>query len=252
MDKELKIYPSSSGFMTGTAYEVEYNSACLRYLLVSQGIPKSIDPIYQLLGAAHEDWYSEKMKDEILYREKPIVKYYGKIKYSGRMDFVMTNGEIHETKASLSKSFYQTVIKKKEIKLSHLAQLISYLIHTGTHSGKIIAGFYKESQNKELLLVDSVEFIVNIMSDGTIQVNGATHYYNVKDAMSFLLKLIQVLESGEIGPRPLALNAWKNPCKFCPLKNVCDSYDKTGMSDDQFKKTAINTLKGVIDVDSKI
>lgn len=247
MTNELKIYPSSSGFMFGKSYEVDYNSACFRYLVVSQGIKKDIDPKYQELGKQHEDWYAEFRKEDILYQEKPIVKYYDNIKYSGRIDFIMKNGEIHETKASISKSFLYSVVRKKEVKLSHLAQLVSYLVHTKSVKGKIIAGYYKliAKDSNVLTLSEYTEFLVEINDLGEILVNGIKFRYSVKDSITYLLTLVNMLKTEEIGIRPTSKNTWSNPCTYCPLLPLCDSFDAGSLSKEEYKTKSKLKLKEV-------
>lgn len=245
MKQKLKIYPSSSGYQIGKLYQVDYNSSCHRYQLVSQGIFKDLDPKYAQIGTIHEEWFNNTRQD-IMEREVVIKKEYaGNVEYSGRLDFRHKDGSISETKASLSKSVLYSTIRKKEVKLSHLAQLTSYLVHTETDRGSIVVGYYKELTDispKEYAIFD-----VAIDEQGQILVDNKPYKYNVHDYLTYLFTLIHHLEFGTIGDRPMAPSPWQNPCSKCPLLELCDKYDlnltdnKTE-KDDQFKKEAINIL----------
>lgn len=240
---EKKIYPSSSGFAFGTAgfYEVEYNSACYRFQVASLGSPRSpLDSISVKIGSMFEEWYAERMGEAILERERPIRVPYlnGEVIYSGRMDFLMKNGEIHETKASRSKNFLYSVIRKKKVKLSHLAQLISYMVHQKVSNGKIICGFYKE---KTLELQAVQEFDVRISDDGEIFVNDEQTKFRVNHAITYLMQLVNLLAVETISGRPFSTD-FITPCSFCPLKNICDSFDQNKLTEDEFKTQAKKIL----------
>ncbi len=241
---KLKIYPSASGFSTGTSYEVEYSNSCLRYLLVSQGIAANIPEDMQKMGAQHEDWWAAQLGDRLKERELPIKKDYGNnVEYSGRMDFVTVDGEIHETKASMSKNMLYKVIRKQQVKLNHLAQLLSYMLHTEIHKGRIIVGFYKKDEvNNTFLLKEYAEFAVKILESGSITVNDVTQKYTVQDAVNFLVQQIDTLSTGEIKHRPIRFSAWQDPCRFCKLKDLCDKYDEQKTID--FKTEARAILQG--------
>lgn len=241
----LKIYPSSSGFTDGDQYEVEYNSACLRFLVVSQGIHKEIPEEYSKMGAVHEEWWEtqESIKSQQYVRELPVKKEYGDVEYSGRIDFIVNNSEVHETKASMSKNVLYKTIRKKEVKLSHLAQLISYMLHTEIDKGKIVVGFYSK-KGEGFDLKEHTIFDITIDVDGRIIVDNIPHYYTAHDAIKYLFFQIKYLSSGVIGPRPKRI-AWKDPCKFCPLKDLCDKHDFTDkLNKDDFKTEARIILLG--------
>lgn len=241
MSDKLKIYPSSSGFLTDKGLEVEYNSGCLRYMVAAIGTKRvPLDPIYEQLGALHEDWYASQLGENLQDREKEIrFDLSDKVQYSGRADFITKDGHVHETKASLSKSFLYSVIRKKQVKLSHLAQVVSYMIQLKSTKGKIIAGFYRES---DLRLQETAEFDIEIDADGAILVNGIITPYTVSQQLAHLYKAQEALETGSLGPRPANHESWSGPCKFCPLNKLCWAKDIKNFSDEEFKDTARSIL----------
>lgn len=223
-----KIHPSSSGFVTDNGLEISYNSACPRYIVASQGVEKKpIDPIYQQLGALHEDQYAEELGSAILHKELVIKEMLTPItQYSGRVDFVTKDGIIHELKASLSKNFLYSVIRKKIVKLSHLAQTVSYMIRLQQERAVIVAGFYRENFTKAA----EHRFVIEIEDSGDILADQDPTGYSVKNQLDHLNLVVSALESRAVTERPSNSGGWDSPCRYCPMRSVCDMYD-AGMYD---------------------
>lgn len=238
---KLKIYPSSSGFITDRGVEVEYESGCLRYMVASIGTVRvPLDPIYETLGAIHEDWYATQLGDNLAEREREIrVDLSEEVQYSGRADFITKDGHIHETKATLSSGVLYQNIRKKKVKLGHLAQLTSYMIRLQQTRGHIILGYYRETT---LDLQEYVVFDVEIQKDGRLVVNGDPVPYMVQDQLRYLNTAQKVLETKEIGPRPHNYTEWSGPCKRCPLNNTCQAYDNSILSDKDYIERAKEIL----------
>lgn len=244
----LKIYPSASGFVSGQGVIAEYSSACPRYLVIAKGTRgPQIDSIYTELGLLHEDNHAVALGDDLAEREVPLkFEVTPGVWYSGRCDFITKSGEVHETKASISKNFKYSVINKGKYKVSHLAQLVSYLIHFKKTRGRIIAGFYKLSINswgiKTFTLDSSRVFVVDIDPTGRILVDLVDSGYGVVDQYKHTLLAAEVLVSEEIKPRPINHVDFNGPCFFCPLKNSCSSYDKGDISSEELKRVGKETL----------
>lgn len=213
--------------MSGLGVIADYNSACPRYSVISIGAKKiDIDPIYSKLGAFHEEAYAILLGTRLKAREMPIkFEIEPGVQYSGRCDFITTDGEVHETKASLSKAFLYSVIRKGKVKMSHLAQLVSYMIQLKLQKGKIITGFYKQD-GESFLLKESRDFEVLVTDTGDILVDGERIGYSVIDQYLHTKLIAEVLISKEIKERPLNDSKFSGPCAFCPLKNLCDKYDR--------------------------
>ena len=234
--KKLKIYPSASGFMLGSGVIAEYNSACPRYIVISkEAKQKDIDPIYKQLGVFHEDWYASQLGTDLEERERPITfEIENNVWYSGRCDFQTKSGEIHETKASLSKNFLYSVINKGKYKTSHLAQLVSYMIQFKRTKGKIICGFYKK-KDETFEQIKTRIFEVGINPEGRILVDNLDSGYSVQDQLGHLKLVAEILISEEIKDRPINHIDFSGPCFFCGLKNLCKSYDNGSIGTAELK-----------------
>ncbi len=244
MTKIYKLYPSSSGFANSeNSYVVDYNSACLRYILPAYEANRvEIKPIYGRIGAIHEDRHAAVLGERMAHRELPIkVNYSENIQYSGRADFITVEDEIHETKASLSKNFLYSVIRKKKVKLSHLAQLVSYLIHFNKSVGKIVTGFYKHNEEKDTIeFKEGADFDVKIEENGDIYVDNKKYIYTRQNQEQYLQMAINTIKTGEIPKqRPSNYMEFMGPCAFCPLKVLCKVYDKDKVTSEVFKQEAI-------------
>ncbi len=243
MTKVKKLYASSSGFAFGESYFSEYNSACMRYIVASHGSPKKpIDPKYSELGLIHEEWWAKHNKGNIKDREVPIKKSYDGVEYSSRVDFINNDGSITETKASMSKSFLYSTIRKKQVKTSHLAQIVSYMIHLQVTKGTIVVGYYKEGSGAKEPQ-EHVVFNIEINNNGEILVDNQIHTYNVADQLKFLLVLADLYKHDKIHPqRPMSLSKWTNPCTYCPLSELCDQFDQNTILEGEYKDKAKQIL----------
>lgn len=239
-DKIYKIYPSSSGFMRNGEYEVEYNSACLRYLPVAvEAARLPIDPKYGTLGLIHEDRHAAILGSLMLHRELPIRKSYtDKVMYSGRIDFITTDDEIHETKASMSSGFKSSVIKKGNPKLSHIAQVMSYMIHTGYEKAKLVTGFY----DPEYKFKEGRDFHILVKND-KILIDNVEFKYTKSEQEEYLKAAVEVLEEGLPHlKRPTNYLEFMGPCKFCPLKTLCSMLDRKKLTRQEFKIESIDLI----------
>jgi len=235
---------------------MEYNSSCFRYLLVQHNSPfrPDIHPIYAEVGAFHEDYYEQRNEDRIAEREVVLKEQItDHALLSGRIDIVFTDGSFGETKATLSKTARREVIRKGNFKLSHLTQVVTYMIFSEVQKGSIIVGYYEQTEAGEWKLCEERTFEVTIDNDGEILVDGKKTTYNVQNVLKFIYKQADILHNRKVVKhRPMGLNPFNSPCKFCPLKDVCDKYDTCGMEDEDFIDEGIEALKKVIPNEPKI
>jgi hypothetical protein len=234
-----KLYPSSSAFMLGELVVTEYESGCLRaILLADNGARTPIPSIYEKVGAAHEDWYETQLKQDprlITYsREVPIkfpVPGVEGVQYSGRIDVLSAYEKagvvLHETKGTISKNTRLSVIRKGKVKLNHLAQLISYMIAKETTKGKIVAGYYEQDEAGNLMHQEGREFKVEIDSEGAILVDGAPTGYSVFDQIAHRTAAAKVLVGDTVPARPDKWDQkWGGPCTNCFNRDNCDKFDR--------------------------
>lgn len=252
-DSNLKIYPSSAGFMNGHGVIVEYNSGCPRYVAIGKNqISSKLDPIYGQLGEFHENWYAEELGKSLKEREVQVrFEIAPEILYSGRCDFIVDNMElgirIDETKASMSKSFLYDVIRKGKFKLGHLAQLVSYMIAFKTSHGQIVCGYYEPKKSplgsiyfeqKELRI-----FKVMITEFGSVIVDGLDTGHTVHDQYSHTLLLAEVMKTGQIKDRPINSIEFMGPCRNCSLKTLCDQYDNKTITSKELHLRGVKAIK---------
>jgi hypothetical protein len=246
-NKIYKIYPSSSGFEDEDGYIVEYESSCLRYLPIAVEADRvPLNPVYGRVGLHHEDKHALSLGDRLLHREQVVRKSYSdKVMYSGRIDFITTDNEIHETKATLSKNFLSSVIKKGQVKLSHMAQVLSYMIHTGIRKGELVTGFYTE-KGETFEPGPSRNFTI-LASDNSTLIDGHTNFpYTIEHQKRYLESAIEVLETGlPHKDRPKNYLSFTGPCRYCPLKELCKIYDKGKISPELFKQEGIDLINHI-------
>lgn len=242
--KPLKIYPSGAGFVGQLGLVAPYESGCPRFAVGSIGANRApLDPIYERLGKHHEDWYAAKLGPRVAYRELPIVEELAPgVVYSGRFDFETDDEVIHETKASLSKTFYYQTIKKGKYKIGHLAQLISYMIKRQRIRGVIATGFYEESNTGEFVLKAARNFDVLIQDSGYIYVDGMNSGWTVVDQMKHTETIKQALVDRRLVARPINHIEFMGPCRSCPLNRLCYEFDKNQITEEQFKEQATTEI----------
>jgi hypothetical protein len=234
-----RLYPSSSAFMLGELVVTEYESGCLRaILLASEGARTPIPSIYEKVGAAHEEWYETQLKQDprlITYtREVPIkfpVPGVEGVLYSGRIDVLSAYDKagivLHETKGTISKNTRLSVIRKGKVKLNHLAQLVSYMIAKETTKGKIVAGYYEQAEDGTLIHQEGREFKVEIDNDGSILVDGVPTGYSVFDQINHRTAAAKVLVGDSVPARPDKHDQkWGGPCGNCFNRENCDKFDR--------------------------
>ncbi len=235
-----RLYPSSSAFMWHETVITEYDSGCLRSILLSaHGAKTAFPAIYQKVGAAHEEWYEETvLKTDpriITYsREVPIkqaIEGVDGVIYSGRMDvlsaYAVGGAVIHETKGTISKNSRLNVIRKGKVKLNQLAQLVSYMIAKEITKGKLVVGYYEEDHEGNLRHQEGRDFKVEINDEGLILVDGEPSGYTVQDQIRHRIAAAKVLASNTVGARPDKWDQkWGGPCSNCHFATVCDNFDR--------------------------
>jgi hypothetical protein len=232
-----KLYPSSAAFMMGDVVVTEYDSGCLRKILLTEkGIKSPFPAIYGRLGAVHEILHEQKIRTdeqvESFLREVPIrvpITDYPNVQYSGRADFICQYVDkkevIHETKATISKNT-RLQMRKGQVKTNQLAQLVSYMIIRQTQWGKIIAGYYEENAAGELVQTEEKIYKVFIDDEGAIWVDGQPSGFTVYDQIAHRQAAAQVISEGIIGGRPDKWDdKYKGPCARCIHKDTCTAVD---------------------------
>jgi len=265
-----KIYASSSSFMDGDLVTTQYSSGCLRMILAkAAGFRTDIKQKFMDVGEINELRFYKTLVDSNKYSlildETPVRRnnVIGGVAYSSRTDFLTWEpGDIqpivHECKATFSSGLLSTA-KKGEPRMSHLAQIVSYMTILGLPKGIIWIHGYSEKKNKETGGVDIVpkirrdtkepheyRFDISFSEDGTILINGRRTSYTQKDYISHFMAVGELLNNPvSIPKRPLGGECDRECCSWCDLKTVCRKSDDEGLTVDEFineaKSLPINT-----------
>lgn len=225
----------------------DYPSGCGRHILISaHGIRNpDIPEAYKIVGELNEVRWQEELTGDTsvteVLREEPVKgDVYGseEIKYSGRADFIVTyedgHEEVHECKATVSKTSRREVLRKGNVKLNHLAQLLSYMIQLELQDGKLVYGYYQypwseNHDSTELVCTEDRVFKVRIEDDGRVTVDGLPTAYTVLDQLHHMQRVVKILTDKEIADRPALVSTWSSPCRWCPFNQICNEIDATGM-----------------------
>lgn len=238
----MKLYPSSAAFMAGPLVDAKYSSSCLRYIWTTTQIgrfPGTNNAESAAVGTLNEFRHSMKLP-EGTEREKPFTVEFGGITVSGRMDFVLPDGTVHEIKSTTSDYVKRDVIDGGVVDQGHMAQLVSYLAFGKIKNGAIFVTYYEWDVEKDAATpIADRKFDVQI-TDTAIFVDGELYKYGVKDLARWYAEAAKCMTDPDTLPPEPVKNVipYKNPCHFCPLKSVCES----GVSDAKEFITAAGTL----------
>jgi hypothetical protein len=223
----LKYFPSSAAFQVGGVTLTKNASGCLRYIkFANAGLRDSdIDPIYKAVGAAHEaEWERTLISKNVPYhREVPLKKPIpnSNMEYSGRIDFIV-EGELQECKATISKRARLDIIRKGNVKLNHLAQLVSYMAMSDVHNGRLIVGYY-ELDGEVWRNCEQREFEITIDDSGRILVDKTPSGYSVLEQLSHMFAASKAVTERSTPERPMDWQQkWSSPCAYCAFKNACN------------------------------
>lgn len=231
--KEIRINPSSAGWAVGNRVVTEYSSGCLRHLLLKNYIPRPFTLSDELVkvGADGEDKYQHYLETEQeapFHKECVMRSEIDGVTVSGRIDFLSHHTGfrvVHECKSSKSKNLLYKVIRKGDVKLSHLAQLVFYLIHLNETRGKLIVWYEPTNETRV--------FKVEIRDGGGIFIDGVKHTFDVADQIQHQLLSAKVIKEKILWDRPEG-----NACTYCDYKDVCSSYDESGLTFTEFMEEA--------------
>jgi hypothetical protein len=237
----IKLYPSSSDFLKSNGQYAEYESKCLRHIIVTQKNPdlrkQSVSKLNQGVAEIDEARYRNVLASEFEHIDVELpfklenVGGHESVVLPGRMDYVCYKDAektikdlIVEKKSSISKN-QKTKINKKEMSPSQLAQLVLYMVIHKVSKGRLVRTYYGfENDLLSLKVGSEVRFDVEL--DGnTILVDGKIYEdASVTDLMRFYKVLADGVALNRIPPRPLK-TAKNNVCDKCPFAQACDELD---------------------------
>lgn len=147
----------------------------------------------------------------------------------------MLSNEIHECKASFTEN-------KGKPKDEHLAQLTCYLLEFQLLRGKLIYGYYKQRADGTFKRHSTTTFEVLIDGD-VILVDGFDAGFKASELVNSLVQLAKYLNSDLPAPRPSTATSYMSPCKYCPVKDLCDRIESEGLTISETRAEAAQLIQ---------
>lgn len=198
-----------------------------------------LHPDYAAIGNMHEELH-EKAHPEAR-REVPFKRVVNNDAIlSGRADFVFDD-RVDECKATFSDATFRNA-KAGKPEMSHLTQLVCYLIEFGKTEGQLIYGYFIRAKDGSLKRQDTALIKISLSESGRVLVNGADTGYTVTDLTNTILQIADWMRTDVPAPRPAA-NGYMSACKFCPLKELCDRVDAQGLFVSEVRAEALELIE---------
>lgn len=255
MTNEKKIYPSAAAFMSGPLVDSKKSNSCHRYLWATAhtDAPRQndVDPAYAGLGALDEARLAAQLtKKRVKFeREVPFKIPFKHIVISGRYDFDIAYKDgpvILEKKASTSDYVKRDHLDTGEPDANHVAQLVMYLLLHKRQIGHLHLSYYELSADQlSYVVAQEKVWVISVLDTGTILVDNAEYGHSVADLRRWLLGAHDALTLPNIVPHEPRLHAipYKNPCYFCPLKDVCAAHKTDPKTPKEFLESADIALR---------
>ena len=234
-----RLSPSKAAFTSMGLSETNYEKSCYRYTAWERRYEKDseIDPLYIAMGAIDEARFAAKLTRAGLpfTREQDLATPIAgsQVVIRGRYDFKVTGPDgvyFVEKKSTLSKNRLRDIIVKGVVDPHHLAQLITYMVIDKVPRGVVSVTYWQwDDQIDGLVVGNEREFQVFITPGGDIEVDGQIYLRHVRSLQAWFKTAAKGMEDADtvLPSRPKPGQAWSSPCRYCPLKDVCDQYDKT-------------------------
>lgn len=234
-----RLSPSKAAWTSMNLSETTFEKSCFRYVTWERRYEKEsdIDPLYIAMGAIDEARYAAKLTRAGLpfTREQDLATPISgsQIVIEGRYDFKVTGPDgvyFVEKKSTLSKGRLKDIIVKGVVDPHHLAQLVTYMVIDKVPRGVVSVTYWQwDDQIDGLVVGNEREFQVFITPGGDIEVDGQPYHRHVRSLQAWFKTAAKGMEDADkaLPSRPKPSQGWQNPCRFCPLKDVCDQYDRT-------------------------
>lgn len=189
-----------------------------------------LHPDYAAIGNLHEELHAAEHPEA--QREVPFRRDVSDTSLlSGRADFVFPD-RVDECKATFSKTTLNNA-KAGKPEMSHLTQLVCYLMEFDLSRGRIVYGYFERAKTGELVRQETAEVYVQL-EDTTgplgyeVKVEGqGTGFYTV-DLINSMHQIDKWMHTTQLAPRPTA-NGFNSACRWCPLNELCNRADAEGL-----------------------
>lgn len=254
MSKVYKVRGSEAGFMLGRLVYTDYDTACLRKILLrSRDVRQPIPEIHTKRGPVYEQKFGDELRKQCtdvtdeLPTTYPIDGIDGAM-FSGKLDYIVRAADhsiVYELKSTESKNVLRQ-IKQGTYKTENLAQLISYMIAQGTDQGFLCYAYMEPDSVGVYHIKYERKFKVDVDNYGRILVDSKASRFTVFDQISHTQHSAKVQKDGIVWDRPAGYqNAFGSPCSYCPYKSTCESWDTGAIEKvDDFVNIARSSIKG--------
>lgn len=230
---------SSSAFAWGQLVYTDYNSGCLRKILVqSREVYTEIDPKYGRVGTANEDLHAKSISGRFAKEAEFRRELSYPVTISGHADFVHHDEtwratSVDELKSVSSPNTRRIVIKNGNYKTENLAQLVCYMWAFDVTRGRLIYRFFDKDEQP----TDDVRiFEVDVDEFGRINVDSKPSQFTIHDLFSHQQQAARTIATGHVPQRPYRWDApFVSPCSRCAFAKACDEWDQgTIVSDEAY------------------
>ena len=198
-----------------------------------------LHPDYAAIGAMHEELHEKEHPEA--KREVPFKRIVNpNTILSGRADFVFDD-HIDECKATFSESTFKNA-KAGKPEMSHLTQLVCYMMEFGVSRGRLIYGYFVKDRFDKLKRKDTAIIEVSLGSRDQVWVNNADTGYTASDLTNTILQIADWMRTDLPAPRPAA-NGFMSACKFCPAKELCDRIDDQNLLISEVRAEALELIE---------
>lgn len=206
-----------------------------------------LHPDYAAIGNLHEELHAAEHPEA--QREVPFRRDVSDTSLlSGRADFVFPD-RVDECKATFSKTTLNNA-KSGKPEMSHLTQLVCYLMEFGLSRGRIVYGYFERAKTGELVRKDKAIVEVEIFGVN-ITVGGALTGYTTADLISSMHQIDKWMHTTQLAPRPTA-NGFNSACKWCSLRELCDRAEAEGLLTTDIVGEAIELIEAQVGPTPKI
>jgi hypothetical protein len=240
----VRFNPSSSAFIKNGEVISKQAFGCLRMSLALQHRvrPGPIPPILATMGDQHElDIQALLEKDGRDFNREEwlpeVMEDFPNIKFRGRVDYHMpTEKTVIECKGLASKPKRGSIIRKGQVPVNHVAQVLSYMYQYKYNTGWLVYSYYQYAGPEgDRIICPPADrfgenrrwFKVTLDDAGLIYIDGEKFEYDFMDFMRYLAEHERVMTTGSIPNRPYVDdgNPYASPCTFCAYSQACDKVD---------------------------
>jgi len=210
---------------------------------LSEGAKRSeLHPDYAAIGLMHEEMHER--ENPTAQREVPFKRQVtDNAVLSGRADFVFDD-HIDECKATFSDTTFRNA-KSGKPEMSHLTQLVCYMMEFGKSRGRLIYGYFVKGKDGQLKRKDTAIIEVQRSDERLIYVNGASTGYTDMDLINSIMQIAHWKPLDVPAPRPAA-QGYNSACRYCPLKELCDRIDDQELFISDVKAEAIELIEAKV------